>query len=311
MRKSENQPHRLAQAESASLILSAIGTISAGLFNQAIFAAAPLTLALSLNFINRQRLLAQTRENTNNSQAAIANLQRQLGGDIDSVQSQVRRLPAAERIKEMEESMVRLAVLWSNLQERFQQAASPSTDPKIQEEFMILRRAIVRLRDSMNDNFSQIQQNFNEEIQSLRQELAVPVQQLDSSITESSNEIVATTPVRIVVSNEIGPVQAQIDELKNRLEELEQTNKQVVKPYLKRLVTTVKQLQQQSNTETITTSLTELITQLENLTKELENQIEPQQINPLHTSLSRISENLAFSQRNTEVETQPVRSLEG
>lgn len=283
----KNQPlNRLEIAESASLIASAAGTICAAIFNQAVFAAAPLTLALSLNFINRQRLQAQTKLNTKNTNAAISYVERQLRSDVESVRTQMRRLPAAERLREMEESMVRLALLWSQIQERMEEKNTSLSEAKIQEEFVILRRAILRLRDSSNAHLNEIRNSLQNEIETLRQTL--PVAGINSETPTSQNE----------------PIQVQIQQLQERIEQLEQKNQKIIKPFLKRLVFQVKKLQKQSNTVDLTTNLIPLITQLENLAEELEKNIDPQKVQSLQISLAKISENLP--ERQTQ-QIQPQR----
>ncbi len=288
----KNQPpNRLEIAESASLIASAAGTICAAILNQAIFAAAPLTLALSLNFINRQRLQAQTKLNTKNTNAAISYVERQLRSDVESVREQMRRLPGAERLREMEESVVRLALLWSQIQEKVDQANTPLSEAKIQEEFLILRRAILRLRDSSNAHLSEIRNNLQQQIEILRQTLP-------ASATNSE------TPIDQNAENE--PVRTQIQQLQERIEQLEQKNQKIIKPFLKRLVLQVKKLQKQSNTEALTATLSQLIIQLEALAKELETQIDPQQVQSLQTALSKLAENIPERQ-SKQIQTQRVR----
>jgi hypothetical protein len=288
----KNQPlNRLEIAESASLIASAAGTICAALFNQAVFAAAPLTVALSLNFINRQRLQAQTKLNTKNTNAAISYVERQLRSDVESVRVQMRRLPAVERLREMEESMVRLALLWSQIQEKMEQQNATLNEAKIQEEFIILRRAILRLRDSSNAHLSEIRNSLQNEIETLRQTL--PVAGINSEMPTSQNEA----------------IQLQIQQLQGRIQQLEQKNQKIIKPFLKRLVFQVKKLQKESNSVEITNTLIPLINQLETVAKELEKNIDPQKIQSLQISLTKISENLPERQPQ-QIQTQRVRGWE-
>ncbi|MCT7950251.1 hypothetical protein NG798_10670 [Ancylothrix sp. C2] len=291
----KNQPsNRLEIAESASLIASAAGTICAAILNQAIFAAAPLTVALSLNFINRQRLQTQTTLNTKNTNAAISYVERQLRSEVESVRAQMRRLPAAERLREMEESIVRLALLWTQIQQRMEETNTPLNEAKIQEEFLILRRAILRLRDTSNAHLSEIQNNLQNEIDTLRQTLPPSAINPETQIDEN-------------LENE--PVLTQIQQLQERIEQLEQKNQKIIKPFLKRLVIQVKKLQQQSNTDALAATLSQLITHLENLAKELETQIDPQQVKSLQTALSKLSENLPDRQPQ-QIQTQRVRGWE-
>ncbi len=60
-----------ALAEYASLALSVLGTIAAVASQQIVFAVAPMTLAISLNTINRQRLLQLTQLHTKNLIASV------------------------------------------------------------------------------------------------------------------------------------------------------------------------------------------------------------------------------------------------
>jgi hypothetical protein len=73
-------------AEYTSLAGSLLGTIASALSGQVAYAAAPLTLALSLNLLNRKQLQQQTQEYAS---GAIA----QAHQALDSLQSQVQTLP--------------------------------------------------------------------------------------------------------------------------------------------------------------------------------------------------------------------------
>ncbi len=77
----------LKTAEYASLAGSAIGTVAATLSSQVTYAAAPLTLALSLNLVNRTRLEQQTRQHTTAEIAQVHQL-------VESLHNQVRALPS-------------------------------------------------------------------------------------------------------------------------------------------------------------------------------------------------------------------------
>lgn len=77
----------LKTAEYIALVGSAIGTIAATLSSQVTYAAAPLTLALSLNLVNRTRLEQQTRQHTTAEIAQVHQL-------VDSLHNQVTALPS-------------------------------------------------------------------------------------------------------------------------------------------------------------------------------------------------------------------------
>lgn len=297
VRNSQNQGQRLELAEYASLIASGVGTIVAAVSGQVVYAAAPLTLALSLNMVNRQRFLAQTKAIEQSTSAAISLLEHELRGDIQSVRSSSQITPASERLRDLEASMLRLSTLWVQLQQRLERSSASLQDPQIQQEFAIVRRAIVRLRDSTNVNIAEVRQSLAEEIESLRQMVRQPAQQAELSTATSQ-----LTPA--------DEVPAQIAQLQQRVEQLELKNQEIVKPYIKRLVMEVKQLQQQSDTEPIKTALADLSVQIENLAKELEAQIDPHQMQGMHSALSRLSENIAERHRVPGIEPQPVRSIE-
>jgi hypothetical protein len=77
LRSAPNQPDWLELAEYASVAGSAIGTIAAGLSANILYAAAPLTAALSLNLANRQRFEQQMQQKAN---SAIAEVQASVEG---------------------------------------------------------------------------------------------------------------------------------------------------------------------------------------------------------------------------------------
>jgi hypothetical protein len=91
----------LAKAEYASLGLSALGTILAAATGQAALVATPLTLALSLNLINRQELAKRTQHNKNNISHLKQEFSREinsLSSNINSVQNNLNALPFSEEI---------------------------------------------------------------------------------------------------------------------------------------------------------------------------------------------------------------------
>src|SRR4028118_2384713 len=83
LRSARNQPDWLELAEYASVAGSAIGTIAAGLSGQILYAAAPLTAALSLNLANRQRFEQQMQQKAN---SALADVQASVEGRSPQLQ---------------------------------------------------------------------------------------------------------------------------------------------------------------------------------------------------------------------------------
>ena len=71
LRQILSEYHWLDLAESVSIAASAIGTLAGALSGQVVYAAAPLTVALSLNLANRYRLDENTEQYT---KAAISDV---------------------------------------------------------------------------------------------------------------------------------------------------------------------------------------------------------------------------------------------
>jgi len=82
--------HWLEIAEYASLVGSVAGSTAAFVSQQVVYASAPLTLALSLNLINRHRFEQQTRRS---SSAAITQVDQRLSSDVQSIRASVESLP--------------------------------------------------------------------------------------------------------------------------------------------------------------------------------------------------------------------------
>lgn len=87
-----NNPHRLEIAEYLALFGCIAGSVAAVASKQAAFAYVPLTLAVSLNLINRYRFDRLLRRRTT---AAIARIQQQLSEDISKLSATVQALPAS------------------------------------------------------------------------------------------------------------------------------------------------------------------------------------------------------------------------
>lgn len=110
--------HWLNTAEIGSIIASGIGTIIGGLYQPAIFACLPISAALALNLLNRQRLLAnlqdthaQQLEQVEESLAEQTNLQNENLKEISK-----RMKLAEEKLVDLETNAKTLEVSLENLQ---------------------------------------------------------------------------------------------------------------------------------------------------------------------------------------------------
>lgn len=84
-----NTPHRLEIAEYVAVAGSVLGSVATAIYGQAVFAAVPLTLSVSLNLLNRYRSDQLSWRRTT---AAIARLQQQVSEEIESLHGSVPAL---------------------------------------------------------------------------------------------------------------------------------------------------------------------------------------------------------------------------
>lgn len=209
-RKNRQKPHWLDIAEYASFLGSLIGSISVAISGQAIYAVAPLTLALGLNLANRQRLskdieLSHLIEITElqktvsklekNTVKVILQLRQQFATEIELVRQELEHLSPAqvEQITAIEQDWQEVAAI----------AQNPESQNLVDWEtwntrLMLLEEAIASL-----------QANW------------------ETSMDEKNNDLA---------------------DVQTRLQEMEDQNEEIVKPHLKRLISIVRQLQQTSAT---------------------------------------------------------------
>ncbi|WP_017717512.1 hypothetical protein [Kamptonema formosum] len=303
LKSNPDRRHGLELAEYASVIGSAVGTIVAGLSGQVLYAATPLTLALSLNLVNRHRFEQQTKASVGGAGAAIAQLDLELREEIESVRAGLAALPPSERIRDIEASMLRLSNLWAGVQQRFGETTSPLQNQQVQQEFAIVRRAILRLRDSTDANMATLRASLSQEIESLHRLVAQPAGA--DGVQETSPWTEGSAPESQM------PVRLEISELRQRIEQLEQKYREIVKPYLKRLMSDVKHLQEQSDTAPVRAALADLRAQVESLVTELDAQLLPQQVQGLRPAAAVLSESIAERQGSCQIAAVPVKSVEG
>jgi chromosome segregation ATPase len=199
--------------------------------------------------------------------------------------------------------MLRLSNLWAGVQQRLAETASPLQNQQIQQEFAIIRRAILRLRDSTDANMATLRASLSQEIESLQLLLAQPAG--SQGDRETAPEALAPAPETQM------SVRLEISELHQRIEQLEQKYREIVKPYLKRLVSDVKHLQEQSDTAPVQAALASLRAQVENLVTEVDAQLQPQQVQGFRSAAAMLSESIPDRQRCCEIAAVPVKSVEG
>lgn len=233
---SSNQRNWLEVAEYASLVGSAVGTLLAAASQQIVFAAAPLTLAVSLNFLNRSRIAQKTEPS-----------------DIASLNSHT--------------SIDELKPIFP--------PAQPVSTAAIEQEIAQLRESLSGLQESTEGQVEDVRQyvadsvggmNLNGVKQALR-ELRATAERLEKTALNEQDwetlnvrfllieeaiaqlQAIASEPADISQFAEAFALlrseqQAQHAELQHRVAQLEQKNRAIVKPYLQRLLADVKQLRE-------------------------------------------------------------------
>ncbi|MFM6356333.1 MAG: hypothetical protein ACKPH7_18205 [Planktothrix sp.] len=196
-------------AESIAVGGTAVGTLIAAWYQQIVFAGTPLTFALILNLVNRQRFELYMRQNLD---AAITEVQ----GVVASLHEQMQTIPTESN------------------------ELDPITDvlTELQRVTQHLEKNALRQEDweVMNVRFKLIQETIDE-LKTSIETSAPPVEGQDhhlltSTLEELVNQSVADTAT----------IHIQIDQLSQQVQTLQTEQQTLIKPYLKRLVRAVKEL---------------------------------------------------------------------
>lgn len=205
-RQMVSEYHWLDLAESVSIAASAVGTVVGALSSQVVYAAAPLTVALSLNLANRYRLDENTEQYT---KAAITDVR-------NVVESLYTSLPENESshvdLQNLQKSISHL----QKVTERLENKALTEDDwQMVNVRFSTLQESLERLTHSIGN--SQKQPIFGQEAA----ENIPPEMAINPKLTESAHA-----------------------ELKERIIQLENKNHEIIKPYLQRLTHSLQEVKQ-------------------------------------------------------------------
>ncbi len=247
---SSNQRNLWEVAEYASLIGSAVGTLLAAASQQVVFAAAPLTLAVSLNFLNRSRI-AQKTEPSDIASLRSHNDSSRGGAPVPALPI----FPAAQSLSTtaIEQEIAELRESLSSLQE--------NTAAQVEDVYQYVddslggmnlnavRSALRELRSSaerlektaLNE---QDWETFNVRFLLIEEAIA-ELQAIAASQPQPSVAPADLSQFAEAFALLRAEQQTQNAELQHRLAQLEQKNRAIVKPYLQRLVADVKQLREQ------------------------------------------------------------------
>ncbi|MEG4318495.1 MULTISPECIES: hypothetical protein [unclassified Microcoleus] len=252
MRSSQNQPEWLELAEYASIAGSAIGTIVAGLSGQIIYAAAPLTAALSLNFVNRQRFEQKMQQKANSAiaevQAAVEGRSQQvqrLPGELAQLDTTVSDLQQKLRILESG-AIADVQAAVASLERQAQALPADSQElytilSDLQQKLRILENSALREHDweNVNVRFLLMDERLTE-VRTITAQLQERSNEVDFDQIQGSLKQLQDLLDRPTINT--GMLQTEIQHLQQQVSELQRQNQEIVKPYLQRLTRAVKQL---------------------------------------------------------------------
>lgn len=213
LRQILSEYHWLDLAESVSIAASAIGTLAGALSGQVVYAAAPLTVALSLNLANRYRLDENTEQYT---KAAISDVR-------NVVESLYTALPENDQPQMDFQALQKSIYHLQKVTERLENKALTEDDwQMVNVRFLTLQESLEKLTQSIGNA-----------------PLVVPARQ-GSDAGENPGANYGANYGENPAEGDL----ANYSELEQRISQLEQKNHEVIKPYLQRLTQTLQQLKQ-------------------------------------------------------------------
>ena len=249
---SPNQQDWLELAEYASIAGAAIGSIAAGLSGQFLYAAAPLTAAVSLNLANRQRFEQKMQQKAN---SAIAEVQ----AAVEGRSQQVQRLPGEiaqldTTVSDLKQQLLGLeSGVMADLQgavaalERQAQALPADSQElytilsDLQQKLGILENSALREHDweNVNVRFLLMDERLTE-VRTITAQLQERSNEVDLDLIQGSLKQLQDLLDRPTIDT--ARLQTEIQHLQQQVSELQRQNQEIVKPYLQRLTRAVKKL---------------------------------------------------------------------
>ncbi|MBE9184693.1 hypothetical protein IQ270_08165 [Microcoleus sp. LEGE 07076] len=254
LKNSTNQPDWLELAEYASVAGSAIGTIAAGLSGQILYAAAPLTAAISLNIANRQRFEQQMQLKANSAlaelQAAAEGRSRQiqlLPGEPAELYTAVSDLK--QKLLGLESSAIaELQAAVASLERQAQALPADSDElyailSDLQQKLGFLENSALTEHDwgNVNVRFLLMDEKLTE-VKTITAQLQEQSTQVDLNEIQGSVKQLQDLLDRPTI--DAATLQTEIQHLQQQVSQLQQQNQEIVKPYLQRLTRAIKKLSQ-------------------------------------------------------------------
>jgi len=252
MRSSQNQPEWLELAEYASIAGSAIGTIAAGLSGHIVYAAAPLTAALSLNFVNRQRFEQKMQQKSNSAIAGVELAVKSLQQQVQTIPGEPTELYTAvsdlqQKLSSLESHTIAdVQAAVKSLEQQVQAFPGESEQlypmlSQLQEKLHSLENSALREQDweNVNVRFLLMGEKLTE-VKNITAELQERSSEVDFSEIQDTVRQLQVLLDRPTI--DVATLQTEMHQLQEQVSELERLNQEIVKPYLQRLTRAMKQL---------------------------------------------------------------------
>ncbi len=196
-------------AEYASIAGSAVGSLAAAWYQQIIFAATPLTLALAFNFINRQRFEQTIRQNLDATIKDVHHLVKSVHEEVQTLPSESTDLdPITDVLTELQRVTQRL-----------------EKNALRQEDWDVMNVRVKLLKETVEELKEAI---AHAPVDSEGSDLQVLATSLEGLVTQSTSDL--------------SVLQTQVNQLRQEINELQSEQQTLIKPYLKRLVIAVQKL---------------------------------------------------------------------
>lgn len=256
---STNTPKRrdwLELAEYAALGVSALGSIVAAFSQQVFLAAAPLTIALFLNFVNRSRIpqqaepieLPAANKNTSKFDASSEDEFFPFPPppelfDSNGIQTEIAEIRRS--VQSLQESTAAAVVEVRQYVEQQLQAISPAVPVDLNPIYQALSE--VRFVTQRLENTALTEKDreeMNVQILILREAIA-DLKNTTANLQQRWCDSSKPSQLQAVSAPQPAEEQPQIADLQRRVEQLEQKNQEIVKPHLQRLIKEVKRLKEE------------------------------------------------------------------
>jgi predicted nucleic acid-binding Zn-ribbon protein len=232
----------LKVAEYTSLAASVAGVVISTASKQVVYAAAPLSLSMFLNLLNRQRFEQQTQQNLTTTTAQVEQQLSQLNRGFSQLQQEVRneldqQIQALDvRVTSSQPAQVNLPDTIARFEERFSQlTANISSEIQAIRQFVQSQAAVVNpatLQD-IQQGLSRLQERITafeslnlglvpQNLSQLQAQFEQSFSQLQASVSTLRQQLQSQEPTLDTAALQI--VQQELAQLHNRIASIESLN---------------------------------------------------------------------------------------